>query len=328
MNIIPICFTTDNRYFPYMATTIHSVMENANKKQLYKLFVLYTDISEENKVKLENQIRIYDNFAIKYIDVTEYIKGYSFNTTFFPKESYSRLLIPYIFGRYEKVIYLDDDIICLEDIAKILNNEPTDAVIEASRDIFVIDKQNKEDKEYAEQLGLKNYTDYFNAGVLVFNTAAFTKIITQDELFNMANLSHLKYADQCILNIVCEGKVRFLNMAWNVMTHLNLDMPHPYAREYKMARKHPYIIHYTYDKPWKYFYVLKRQGYFWQHAKKTPFFDAKYPEMYDDDLYESIYNDIRNGKRFGPRFLIKCSILWIITKIKKCLKFGRFSSLR
>ena len=329
LNIIPVCFSTDNNYFPYMAAAIHSVMENASKQQLYRIFILYadTDIYEEYKLKLENHIKVYDNFAIEYIDVTDYIKGYSFNTsntTLLPNVTYYRLLIPYIFGRYEKVIYLDCDIICLEDIAKILNDNPMDAVLEASRDLGMLDKKNKEGKEYIEQLGLKNHTDYFNAGVLVFNIAAFAKAITQDELFSKANLSHLRYSDQCILNIVCEGKVRFLNMAWNLMSDKDMKFAHPYDNEYKIARKYPYIIHYIY-KPWKHIYISKRHQYFWQHATKTPFFDTKYSEMDYGELHESIYNDIRKGKRFGPRFLIKCSILWIITKIKKCFKFGRFT---
>ena len=313
MNTIPICFCTNNNYFPYMAASIHSVMENSNKQQSYKIFVLYavTDISEENKVKLDNLIKVYDNFGIEYIDVTNLVKKYSFTNTYISIEVYYRLLIPYILERYEKIIYLDCDIICLEDIAKIINDEPTDAVIEASRDIFNLDKANKEGKEYTAQLGLKNY---FNAGVLVFNTAAFTKTISQDKLFSMANLSYIKYADQCILNIACEGKVRFLDMAWNVMTFRDMELPHPYIREYKIAKEHPYIIHYI-DKPWKQFYVAKRQGYFWQHATKTPFFDTKYPQINDGDLRESIYNDIRNGKRFGPKFITRCSALWIITKL-------------
>ena len=324
MNTIPICFSTDNNYFPYMAAAIHSVMENSNKQQLYQIFVLYadTDISEENKVKLVNLIKVYDNFTVEYIDVTNYIKEYSFNTTFFPKESYCRLLIPYILDRYEKVIYLDCDIICLEDIAKILNDKPTDAVIDGVRNIFNLDKSINDCKEYIAQLGIKKSQDYFNAGVLVFNTAAFTKTISQDKLFSMANLSHIKYADQCILNIVCEGRVRFLDMAWNVMPVYNIKLQYPFNEENKIAKEHPYIIHYI-DKPWKQFYVTKRQAYFWQYAIKTPFFDAKYPEINDGDLRESIYNDIRNGKRFGPKFITRCSALWIITKLNFFSKMFR-----
>ena len=39
MKEYPIVFSTDNNYIPYLSAAIRSLIENANKKDEYKIFV-------------------------------------------------------------------------------------------------------------------------------------------------------------------------------------------------------------------------------------------------------------------------------------------------
>jgi lipopolysaccharide biosynthesis glycosyltransferase len=302
-----------------MAVAIQSIMDNADMRRLYQIFVLYTNISDEYKTILANRVKDYDNFSIEYIDVAAYVKEYTFYNTSFSIEAYYRLLIPYIFGRYERVIYLDCDIICLEDIAKIISPNPDDSMIDGVRDIGFLGVSNKPKEEYAIQLGLKTARDYFCSGVLVFNTAVFAKTITQHELFGKAALRNIKYPDQDILNMVCAGRARFLDMAWDVLPDDGRLLAHPFDQEYETARRHPYIIHYGGGKPWFQFSTTSRNKLFWQYAWKTPFIDIILNKA---DFRQNIYNGIRKEGKYGPRFLVKCGGLWLIQKLKKCCKLG------
>jgi lipopolysaccharide biosynthesis glycosyltransferase len=212
----------------------------------------------------------YNNFSICFIDVTKYIKRYSFWNQDYSVETYYRFLIPYIFTEYKKVIYLDCDIICLTDIAGILTNNSTDAMIECSRDIGFL-KRNANASKHSVDLGLKTASNYFNAGVIVFNIAVFSSVISQDELFSKTGLKNIKYLDQDILNIVCEDRVYFLDMSWNVM-----------ADDGKY--RHANIIHYVWDKPWKQFFITERNKHFWLYTRRTPFVDIIYSELKESSI--------------------------------------------
>jgi lipopolysaccharide biosynthesis glycosyltransferase len=110
-------------------------------------------------------------------------------------------------------------------------------------------------------MGLKNYQNYFSAGVLVFNTEAFRNSVTFDEMMQLELHKKLPFADQEVLNIFCENKVQFASMDWNVMCAKCKAYPNPK------------LLHYVWDKPWKNFYKTKRGQQFWDYAQKTPFYD-------------------------------------------------------
>jgi lipopolysaccharide biosynthesis glycosyltransferase len=317
-DVVPICFCADDKFIPYTAVTIQSIMENANPDTIYKLYILFSDISEKRMNLLREQVSAYKNFSLDFIDAVAYVEKYNLNnartTDALSKEIYYRLLIPYIFSDYRNIIYLDSDIVCLADIAKIINDN-SGCMIEAVRDCVI----GCDCKEYISGLGLKKPKNYFNAGVIVFNTSLFTRNISEEKLFNYINKSY-KFMDQDILNIVCEGNVDFLELNWNV---LEIDMDRKikqFRREYNMAQKNPYIIHYAGYKPWKNFIITRRTKYFWEFARRTKFADIIYLGLKDTDIAElsyhnEIYSSIQERQRYGLRFVVTCGFLWLTMKL-------------
>ena len=46
--IIPICFATDDNYIPFLAVAIASLLDNSAKDRYYKIYVLTTQLKQEN----------------------------------------------------------------------------------------------------------------------------------------------------------------------------------------------------------------------------------------------------------------------------------------
>ena len=46
--VIPICFATDDNYIPFLAVAIASLLDNAATDKFYKIYVLTTQIKQEN----------------------------------------------------------------------------------------------------------------------------------------------------------------------------------------------------------------------------------------------------------------------------------------
>jgi len=66
---IPIFFSTDDNYIPYLDVAVHSLIANASKDYSYRIIVLNTGLSTDNiaKVKLNEC----DGFAIDFVDISE-----------------------------------------------------------------------------------------------------------------------------------------------------------------------------------------------------------------------------------------------------------------
>ncbi|MDR1113263.1 MAG: glycosyltransferase family 8 protein [Bacteroidales bacterium] len=256
-NIIPVVFATDDNYFPYMAVCIQSIMENADAGQTFKIYVLCQTLSDDYKQLLQEQIEPYRNFSIAYIDVTSYFQDHNFRNVRYTVNSLFRLVISYIFTEYKRVIWVDVDMICLTNLADYLLDVDDHSMLKCVKDVGV----SAVLRNHAKRMGLKKYQNYFSAGLLVFNTERFRSEITFDALLQLEMQKDLPFADQEILNIVCEDKVQYADMDWNVMVNCR--------RIYKT----PKVIHYVWDKPWKSFYVSRRGQYFWKYAAKTPFYD-------------------------------------------------------
>jgi len=257
--IIPIVFATDDNYFPYMAVSIQSIIENADLSHNYNIYVLCQTLLEDYKQLLQKQVEPYQNFSVKYVDVSTYFKDYAtINVPKYTINTLFRLLIPDIFTEYKFVIWIDVDTICLTNIADFWYNTDENCLLKCVKDIGT---QTLLLRDYPQKIGLRKYQNYFSAGVLVFNIELLKKCVTFEEMMELYLQKRFPYNDQDLLNLFCEDKVQYASMDWNVICGKC------------QAYKNPKIIHYVWDKPWKSFYKTKRGKYFWEYAKKTPFYD-------------------------------------------------------
>ena len=293
---IPVFFTLDDNYIPFFAVALQSLIDNSSKENNYEIKVLYTqsNISEINQRKIKEKYER-ENFNIEFVDVNsllEKIEDKLYTRDYYSNATYYRLLIPDLYPNYDKAIYLDSDMVILADVATLYNMDIEDNLIAAVPDGAV--QTVPPFQEYVEKVvGLSNYNNYFNAGMLLMNLDALRKYKFQEKFLYM--LSTVKFAvaqDQDYLNRICKGRVKILENAWNTM-------PGGILEENKDNIK---IIHYNLSyKPW-HFDNIMYQDYFWQYAKKTDFYEdiLKIKEEYTDEQ--------RNNDLIAGENLVKLAI--------------------
>ena len=67
-NEIPIFFSTDDNYIPFLDIAIASLIENASKKYKYRIIVLNTGLEQENVDKIMRNER--DGFSIEFVNIS------------------------------------------------------------------------------------------------------------------------------------------------------------------------------------------------------------------------------------------------------------------
>ena len=69
---IPIFFTVDDGYVPFLAVALQSLIDNSSEENFYLIKILYTNIREENKKKIKKYEK--ENVNIEFVDLNYYIE--------------------------------------------------------------------------------------------------------------------------------------------------------------------------------------------------------------------------------------------------------------
>ena len=281
---IPVVFAANQSYVPVLYVCIKSLTECLNPARQYHLYVFHTDLMEEHRQIFRKGFTA-KNIRIDFVDVGVYITGYSLKAKeHITKETFYRFLILDILKDCPKAVYLDADLIVQRDIAQLYDEELGECLLGAVTDPDFAGQcngANIDTKRYCKEvLKLKDPFGYIQAGVLVLNISELNKTTSAEALMQMAGCSDYMYSDQDILNIICQGRIKKLDMAWNVMTcsrgsraEIIQAAPADILYKYEQSRKEPYIIHYAGgSKPWKNL-EGDMAGEFWRTARQTPFYE-------------------------------------------------------
>lgn len=284
---IPVFFAVDDNYMPFLAVSLQSLIANATEKNYYSIKVLHTNISAENKKKISRYEQ--ENVNIEFVDLNYYIEKIQdklYTRDYYSKTTYFRLFLPNLYPQYDKVLYLDSDIVILDDIAKLYHTDMGDNLVAGAPDDVI---QNiKVFQDYAEKVvGVADYRKYFNAGVLLMNLDELRKFKFQEKF--IYSLEKIKFAvaqDQDYLNRLCKGRVKLIDKGWN-------RMPMP---DDKIKTSDIKLIHYNLAyKPWHFEDILYKE-YFWKYAKQTEFFD-KIMEIKENYTEEDRFKDIEQDRK-------------------------------
>lgn len=261
---IPIFFACDERFIIYTCVALKSLIANASKSYRYHVHVLCTDISEAQRRKLyrlaTNHVRVF------FDDVSgelAHLKNRLHTRDDYSVTTYYRLFIPDKFPQYDKVIYLDSDIIVLKDISELYFTELGGNCVGAVRDAVMM--QTEIFGAYVEKaLGIDR-NQYFNAGVLLLDCANFRKHKMMSRFVELLNAYTFVVAqDQDYLNVLCRGRVCWLEPGWNAET----------SRKLLCEEKDIAIVHYNLaDKPW-YYRDAPLADHFWRYARESEDYEA------------------------------------------------------
>ena len=285
--IIPIFFAVDNGYIPFLAVALQSLIENSSRKNTYIIKVLYTDITKENQEKIKKYEQ--ENVSIEFVDLNYYIDGIKdklYTRDYYSKTTYFRLFIPELYPQYDKVLYLDSDIVVLDDIANLFNVNIGDNLIAAAPDDVITTIEVFQN--YVEKVvGVNSSDRYFNAGILVMNLDELRKFKFQEKFIYSLSMIRFSVAqDQDYLNRLCKGRVYLLDNVWDRMP-IGGDV---------VPRDELKIIHYNLAfKPWHFEDILYKE-YFWEYAQKTEYFD-EILRIKDEYTEEERFSDMEANKK-------------------------------
>ncbi len=266
---IPIFYACDDRFAKYAAVSIYSLKKNASRLNKYNVHVLSTGMSEESRKIL---LSLADaNFSVIFDDVNEYLSTISEKLPvrdYYSVTTYYRFFIAEMHPEYDKAIYIDSDTIVQGDISELYRTELGGDLLAACADRVVTD--NDTFGEYVERvLGIPR-GEYLQAGMLLINCDKFRVGYVLDRFIQLLNTYNFIVAqDQDYLNVICRGRVLWLDSRWNAETFCDLAFPISEAN----------IIHYNMaNKPW-HFRDCKYADVFWRFAGETPVYSELLREL-------------------------------------------------
>ena len=269
--IIPIFYACDDAFIKYTVVSIKSLLDNADKNNFYKIYILNAGASEDMKkevYKLKNQYA-----DIQFVCVKEQIEKIGTSLPirdYYSKTTYFRFFIAEMFPEYDKAIYIDSDTVVLGDISEFFSHQLENNLVGACHEQAMI--QTEVFGNYVEKvMGISKY-NYFNAGHLLINCKKFREEGVLRQFLDLLNVYTFTVTqDQDYLNVICHNRVLWINDAWNTEVYGKISVE---DNEIKM-------IHYIMvNKPWHY-HDCKLKDPFWNYAKQT-------------DVYNLILDELNN----------------------------------
>jgi lipopolysaccharide biosynthesis glycosyltransferase len=247
--VIHIAITPDDRYVHQGIAMLNSLRQH-NKNHRLIVHILHDHLSFSSRLKLRL-------FCLKYgLKIQFYqIKESPFHAAplayHFSGTVYNRLLLASILNeKIKKVLYLDCDLIVLQDLTELYDTDLARNYLAAVKEII--------EKEADERLCLEG-SDYFNAGVLLLNLEIWRKENLEGKFLSFINekSEKIKYLDQDVLNYCVKNRWIPLEAKHNV-THYFYDYTN-YTEVYfgltktvyDQIRENPSILHFSgHKKPW------------------------------------------------------------------------------
>ena len=243
-------------------------------------------MSKKSKSGLVSLAQGRDNVSIRTYNTGRIFSNYQlYVCEHFSVETYFRLAIPELLSAYDKVLYLDGDLIVKRDVAELFDTDLKGYAVAGALDVVGMGAVNGHRKDrlpyYKYRVHLKEPLMQLNGGVLLMNAAEIRRQYTTKELLKYAMLGHFDLVDQDVVNSLFQGQIKWLDLAWNaanddvgtLRAYVATFAPQEYYEGYKKAIADPKIIHYAGTiKPWydPNYYLAEE---FWNVLRETPFYD-------------------------------------------------------
>lgn len=218
----PIAFGTDQNFLLGCGIAITSILiKNPNANISFHIFTNKISTEDQNKfLALSQQYKI---FIVVYT-IKPDLNKLPITKNWTSAIYYRFIIFDYFVGKYEKVLYLDSDIVCENRVTDLINmrmgNNIAAVVPDASEEWWL--KKSKELRCDEIKFG------YFNSGVLLVNLQQWAVEDISRKAINMLTdkkiVSYISYPDQDVLNILLAGKILFLDKKYNSQLNLNHEL--------------------------------------------------------------------------------------------------------
>lgn len=248
----PIVIAFTRNYFVPVATCILSILECA-KNESYHFICLLTEALPDDLQGM--MVRLgKDRCRFSFINLAGKLQDIYVDEKYTIAASY-RLLLPDLLPEYDKVLYIDCDMIFRNNLAELyrsfdLQDNYLAGVFEAT-----LDFQHK----HMQYIGCEP-GKYINSGLLLMNLAQLRKDNMVEKFLEAAKAEGLEFPDQDVLNQHCKGKIIGLPPYWNSIRSFLLPQYKTFFLKYYTDQDWRDVqrngnVHYTGAKPWNSFTV-------------------------------------------------------------------------
>lgn len=289
---VNVFFASDERYLPYLSVALVSLSEHASDEYIYNIKILSEGFSDESLDATRAVLK--ENIKVEAFDVSEKIESVKAHLELRLRDYYSvsiyyRMFIPSMFPELERAVYLDSDIVLLDDVARLYFTDIGKSLVGAVTDESVVGVPVFCDY-VKRQIGIGSAEEYFNSGVLLMNLSEMREAAVEKTFLYLLRTYNFNTVapDQDYLNLLCRGKVYYFDGGWNKHAIPGSTIPEGEL----------HLLHFNmFNKPWHY-YDVPYESEFWRFAEKSPF--AK--ELLDGRC--AYTNTQRNADADGARKLV------------------------
>ena len=270
---IPIAMASDDNYVYPTAVAITSILENANEKTKFEIYLMHPgNFKEESKEKLIKLKEKYKNLNLEFINMEDRFKNA--NNKGLATPTYYRLSLSSLLPNIDKIIWLDGDILALDDLSDFYNLDMENLYYRGFLD------HNNEELNILKDFGIED-DHYICAGVMLINLEKLRQDNMEQkfEEFINQNNDKLKEHDQTVINALCYKNIGILPAKFGIFNYFNdkaglknyrnsLVTKDKYSlNELLEAFKKPTVVHCV-TKPWKDRSVAFSDVW-WEYVQKT-----------------------------------------------------------
>jgi lipopolysaccharide biosynthesis glycosyltransferase len=313
---INLLYCFDKNYDKQAFVSINSILRNIDFP--VSIFIIHE--TPETFNGFQNQISLKDN--VEKIIVYQFKKNnYDFpnlKDKHISKATYFRMFIKeYLPGNLEKVLYIDPDIVCLNEASAAITHEFQKLL---SSEFTIAAKETgtiKDSFEMFAKLGLKG-TGYFNAGVMFINYKKWQKGQITEELIKTMNKNYdnIVFWDQDVLNLYFDGNFQKISKSLN----FNFTSKFNDKNYIDSVKETTIFLHYSGKvKPWYLIGIFQEYSSFYHDMFREVFKEKYHIERYSSKrryLFELIH------LIYKLKFLsLKFPISFLIISTKKLFSF-------
>lgn len=259
---LQLVMACDGGFAMPLATALRSIAENNRRHWPIDVHVLFHRFPEDLQGKVADSVPA-GSLSIRWIAVdVDAFETHSASLAY-PPVAYARLLVPRIFSDdTHRLLYLDADLLVLDDLAPLWTTDLRGAAIGA-----VLDTTDGMRKRGApDTQDIPQVQDYFNSGVLLVDLPRWRAKRVSERALEYLAANSTRFPDQDALNVVCDGEWSKLEPSWNFQGHRDTCL-----WELEPAQR-PAIVHFvTAMKPWKFDVPTLNASFFDSYRNRTKF---------------------------------------------------------
>lgn len=199
-----IFISADDKYTYPAQVMLTSLLKN-NGTQAHTIYFMHRNTNQSNIEKLETIVKSFNSQFIPLRITSDNFKDFT-ATERFPIEIYFRLLIASLLPETEeRALWLDVDLVVNNSLHDFYNQDFNGNAFVACRDVYAREA-------HVKNLGLSDYSNYINSGVILFNLPLMRKITLNDYYdFFLKHEDAIEFPDQDILNCIFENHIKVLD---------------------------------------------------------------------------------------------------------------------